>query len=722
MAQGDMMRILRAGIVASALAVCLGAFPAAQVPQKPAAPQQPTFKAGVSFVRVDVYPSVNGQIVSDLRKDEFEVLEDGVPQRIETFERVVIRAPGPEAERAEPRSAEQGNQAAADSRNRLFVLFLDSYHTTIDASRTRVTTDVGPQGGKPRAQSETPNSRIGRALATFLGRLIGPDDLIAVTRPELPVESLSFTRRPSSFETVLLEGAAWQRRPVADDWYSPDDLDQTEKRYVACYARVPDVAYEMIARRRERMVLSALRNIVRHLQTLREERKAILVVSEGWRLFGPDDSLLGRTDLIRRPQIGIAGGQPTIGDQRDGVPFAACDGDRTVLAGIDDRLEFRDLLDEANRSNASFYPIDPRGLPVFDTAIPTALRSAATDRALLRGNLESLQTLAVNTDGVAIVNSNDFAKNLRRISDDLSSYYLLGYNSTNTKFNGKFRKITVRVKRPGVSVRARRGYLAPTEAEVKAAEAASAPPPDSRVVALESALGTLDLGRPNQVLLLRGGYTWRERPAASPDAVLSVVVELDAAAARAPGWAGGGQLAASLVDPDGRTLASSTATVSPTSRSCLIRFTDSPLPPGTYFARVKAQWSVLTTTEQVRIEVPDVSATSGVLGQPIVFRRGPYTGAGYQPTADLRFRKAERIRLDVPVAGATDSIAGELLDRKGQALPVPVATTRREEGGMAFITAEVVLAPLAPGDYVIEVTGRRGEKTETALTAIRIVP
>jgi len=708
--------------IAGCLAVMLATALAAQAPQKPAAPQQPTFKAGVSFVRVDVYPSVNGQIVPDLAKDEFEVLEDGVPQRIETFERVVIRAPGAEAERAEPRSAEQGEQAAADSRNRLFVLFLDSYHTTIDASRTRVTAGVGPQGGKPRAQSETPNSRIGQALATFLGRLIGPDDLIAVTRPELPVESLSFTRRPSSFESLLLEGASWQRRPVADDWYSPDDLDPTEQQYLACYAGVPNVAYEMIARRRERMVLSALRNIVRHLQTLREERKAILVVSEGWRLFGPDDSLLGRTDVIRRPQIGIAGGQPTIGDSREGIPFAACDGDRTVLAGIDDRREFRDLLDEANRSNASFYPIDPRGLAVFDTAVPTRLRSAATDRALLGGNLESLKTLAVNTDGLAIVDSNDFAKNLRRISDDLSSYYLLGYNSTNTKFNGKFRKITVRVKRPGVSVRARRGYLAPTEAEVKAAEPANAPPLDSRVVALESALGRLDLGRPNQVLLLRGGYTWRERPAASPDAVLSVVVELDAAAARAPGWAGGGQLAASLVDTDGRTLASSTTTVSPSSRSCLIRFADAPLPPGTYFARVKAQWSVLTTTEQVRIEVPDVSATSGILGQPTVFRRGPYTGTLYQPTADLRFRKAERIRLDVQVAGPTDSIAGELLDRKGQALAVPVATTRREEGGMAFITAEVVLAPLAPGDYVIAVSAGRGEKTERALTAIRIVP
>ena len=175
-------------------------------------------------------------------------------------------------ERAEPRSVEESNQAAADARNRLFVLFLDSYHTSIDASMAPV---VGgalgsrSDGNAVRLQpASAADSRIGRALVTFLQQLIGPDDLIAVTRPELPVDALSFTRRPSSFDNLLLTGGDWQR-----EW---NYFDNVERGYQACYPGEGDVVYMMIARRRERMVIDALRNLVTHLQGLREERKAIL--------------------------------------------------------------------------------------------------------------------------------------------------------------------------------------------------------------------------------------------------------------------------------------------------------------------------------------------------------------------------------------------------------------------------------------------------------------
>src|SRR4029077_14154391 len=126
-----------------------------------------------------------------------------------------------------------------------------------------------------------------------------------------------------------------------------------------------------------------------------------------------------------------------------------------------------------------------RGLVVFDEPIakPTTrgfqpMTPLTVDASRLRARLDSLRTLAENTDGLAIVNSNNLAGGLKRVVDDLSSYYLLGYYSTG-KLDGKFHPISVRVKRPGVTVRARRGYLAATLSDATAmarASSASASP------------------------------------------------------------------------------------------------------------------------------------------------------------------------------------------------------------------------------------------------------
>jgi hypothetical protein len=157
-----------------------------------------------------------------------------------------------------------------------------------------------------------------------------------------------------------------------------------------------------------------------------------------------------------------------------------------------------------------------------------------------------------------------------------------------------------------------------------------------------------------------------------------------------------------------------------------VRAADVRLAPGDYLVRVRLQGKVSAAadaSDQVRITLPDLSAaTAPTLGQPMLFRRGPFTGAGFQPTADLRFRKAERIRVDVPLAGTMESHTAQLLDRRGQPLPLPVTAAQREEAGQRFATAELTLAPLAPGDYLIEVAVRRGDRTEKVLTAFRIVP
>ena len=176
----------------------------------------------------------------------------------------------------------------------------------------------------------------------------------------------------------------------------------------------------------------------------------------------------------------------------------------------------------------------------------------------------------------------------------------------------------------------------------------------------------------------------------------------------------------------GQVVATEHATITAAAPRFAVRVADTPFTPGSYLVKVRLQGKAdvaADASEQVRIAVPDLStANAPALGQAMVFRRGPFSGAGFQPTADPRFRKAERIRVDVPLAGAIESLTAQLLDRKGQPLPVPVAAAQREEEGLRFATAELALAPLAPGDYLLEVAVRRGDRTEKVLVAFRIVP
>src|SRR4029078_6944167 len=107
---------------------------------------------------------------------------------------------------------------------------------------------------------------------------------------------------------------------------------------------------------------------------------------------------------------------------------------RIIWAEIDHQFLMTRLLDEANRANASFYPVDPRGLAVFDSPIgPDRPPSIQQDNAQLSQRSTVLRDLDSSTDGTAVVGTNDISGALRRVVADLSSYYLLGYYSTNAK-------------------------------------------------------------------------------------------------------------------------------------------------------------------------------------------------------------------------------------------------------------------------------------------------
>src|SRR5262245_54520507 len=98
-------------------------------------PAQPTFRIEANYVRIDVYPTSNGVPVTDLRKEDFEVFEDGAAQTMDTFELVTVAGNVPQEARREPGSVAESRALLENPRARVFVVFLDYYHVDVAGSR-----------------------------------------------------------------------------------------------------------------------------------------------------------------------------------------------------------------------------------------------------------------------------------------------------------------------------------------------------------------------------------------------------------------------------------------------------------------------------------------------------------------------------------------------------------------------------------------------------------
>src|SRR5688500_5936875 len=118
-------------ILAVAVAVTQAPPPQPQ-PQQPQPP--PRFRAETNLVRVDAHATKDGVPVGDLTEADFEIYEDNTPQKIESFEHIVVRTGGPPELRSEPISVTAANALAADPRRRVFVMYLDHNHVRVEGS------------------------------------------------------------------------------------------------------------------------------------------------------------------------------------------------------------------------------------------------------------------------------------------------------------------------------------------------------------------------------------------------------------------------------------------------------------------------------------------------------------------------------------------------------------------------------------------------------------
>jgi VWFA-related protein len=205
--------------------------------------------------------------------------------------------------------------------------------------------------------------------------------------------------------------------------------------------------------------------VVRNLEFVENRRKAFVYFSTGYDFDPfPQSRLYGRSRMDRRSR-GLEfdpGGDGSLNQSYDAIlpstdPFAGSPSNRFLDADL--QIELSELARAANRSNVSFYAIDPRGL----MAGPSIADNIQLDQwnLYVAETQDTLRVLAQLTGGLALVNMNDFESGLKRIDAETSDYYVLGYYTNNPDPTIRTRRIEVNIDRDDVTIQHRSRYSFP---------------------------------------------------------------------------------------------------------------------------------------------------------------------------------------------------------------------------------------------------------------------
>jgi len=648
--------------------------------QPPVRAQQPPIRTGINFVRVDaIVTDGKGEPVLDLKPEEFTVTEDNKPQKIEQFTVVKIDAVEQNASRPTTaiRSDFDEEREAARPDVRLFVLLLDDYHV---------------RRGNDMA--------VRKPLQDFIANQLDPADMVAIMYPLTPVADIHFSRnRGAMIEAIAnFEGRKFNYQP--------------RNPFEEQYAYYPAQTVERV---RNQVTMGALKAAAVRLGGLREGRKSIIFVSEGFTTTLPPQ--------LNDPIAAMPGvGNPVSRRPTQQTPATQTASDRADFINQTDLLnDMRDVFDTANKQNTSIYPVDPRGLAAVEYGINEGVNQT-TDRTHLNASLDTLRTLAGNTDGRAIINRNDLATGMKQIIRDSSGYYLLGYNSTQAPQDGKFHEIKVRVTRRGLDVRARKGYWALTAEEAARVTAPPKPEPPAKVSAALNAIAEPERGRPARFWIgtargdngmTRVTFSWEPITAAPGTAS-----DPNAQAAR---------IALTASSPDGKQLykgrVPEEAAAAATGGS--VQFDG---PPGPLQMRivVEGQRGQVVDSVSRDLTLPDFTKVQVSLATPRVFRgrtvRDLTTIKGNPnavPTADRDFSRTDRLLIRTEAyapGGAVPALTARLLNRGGGKMAD--LTVQAGQAGTSDI--ELPLSALAAGDYLIEVNAKTDTGTAQELIAFKV--
>jgi len=656
-----------------------GQPPDATAAGAPELPQGPTFRGGVNVVRVDciVNDKKTGKPVLDLKPEDFEVTEAGKKQTINAFKLISLDGGLMSTSDGPPRPIRTDDDEEIEASRddvRLFGIFLDDYHVMRD------------------------NSRAARdQLARFVRTQFGPSDMVAIMHPLDPLAAIRAGRN----QDVVARA-----------------LEQFEGRKYDYTVRAPQESYvyytsaEQVERVRNEVSLQAIRAFILKIGGLKDGRKALILVSEGYSNILPPQ--------MRDPVASMPGYQ----NPNALNPLAPDRGfTGQSFESMDMNIQLREVWDLANRYNTAIYAVDPRGLAASEFGIERNV-GARTDSNYLNTTMETLKELSENSDGRAIVNRNDFAVAMKQVVIDSSAYYLLGYNSTAAQPDGKFHEINVKVTRPGVELRGRKGYWAlkpDVAARIAAPAAPAAPNP------IETALAASVVPRG------RSARTWigTERGDAGKTRLRLVWEPVrgrpgDPAGDRVPA-----RVSVTATGADGSTLFRGRAPEGGTGPAPAGGAVTFELPPGKVQLRLVMEGDSpgeVIDSEQREIVVPDFTSPVTAFGTPQVFRARTVpemtrikADPQAVPIVGREFSRTDRLLIVAKAYGpgqVPPKVTARLLNRANQRV-ADVEVVQRPDGGSQ---AELGLSNLAPGEYGVDLAAAGDAGEAHQLVAFRITP
>lgn len=668
---GSRVPMLRAFAAAVVAAVVLYASPdAAQVVSQLQLPERqlPVFRSDAHFVRVDAYPTAkDGSVLRGLTADDFELTEDGTAQKIDSSEFIEYERWTPGSERPDPRDQRESFRLAADPRYKVVVVYLDRLKWA-NAHYVR------------------------QPLIDMLTREIGPRDLFGILLPQHEASDLVLGQFTPSTQAMV--GQFLQ----IFNHNEPFDLDPVEQKLLTCFGQA---GMGLINLWRIDNMYRDLEGIITILGTIRDERKSLILVTENMPGVEPNRRRTGTPPTIggSRALPPSSGRQmPGVGGLASGIfqpDYNSASACQMLASNIPEPhpQRFLDLLRLARRMNVAINPVNPAGL----------------SPGINWGN-SYLRQMATETGGIAIINSNGIKEGLKKITSDMSAYYVLGYYTSNTKWDGKLRKLRVKLKSTGQTIRARYEYQSPSEADIAAMRAAaSAPPRPPGPNAEEAAMNVLARVRPDAELHVHGAVRGQS---------LAIAVEIPTATASTAGWRNGGTVSVTATDPQGVALTGTTE-MTAGARGAEVRLL---LPTAT-----RGPWQVKARITQKDDALEDHARVSpgeaSVFGEPLIYRALPQPAAPYRPVADPQFWRTERMRVEwmLPRSTSPYTFKARLLQTSGQALNYEPPVTSEDTPEGVRVRLDLSLSSFASADYLLEVTATRDGQESRTLQAIRVL-